>query len=117
LNRTGGILPVDKSDGLKKPGKGNTVVKFKDAIAKSRELNMKMTEHSNTASRASQTYTATMTLYNVAADAGDEAAMQLHRDTLHTCVDTILDAGAMLSKLQKELHEIANSVTDFPTNF
>lgn len=84
-------------------------MKFEAALKRCQELDRIMTEHGNTATRASQTYTATMTLFNVAADAGDEEAMQKHRDTLHTCIDSICDAGAMLAKLQKEKYEVAQS--------
>lgn len=91
-------------------------MKFEDALKKCQELDRIMTEHGNTATRASQTYTATMTLFNVAADAGDEKAMELHRATMHTCVDTILDAGAMLAKLQKQKYEIAQSA-EMPSGF
>jgi hypothetical protein len=87
-------------------------MRFKDAVVKCCELANKMSEHANTASRASRTYTATMELYNVAAEAGDEKAMQAHRDALHTCVDTILDSGAMVAALQNEINTVSASVTE-----
>lgn len=92
-------------------------MKYADAVVKCRELGAKMNEHANAAMRASRTYTATMELYNVAADAGDEQEMQRLRDNIHTTVDVILDSGAMISKLRKQTEEIANSVTDFPQSF
>ena len=89
-------------------------MQFKDAVVKCRELSKTMNDHANTAMRASRTYTASMELYNVAAEAGDEKRMQELRDTLHTTVDVILDSGAMIATLQKQIHEISHSVTDFP---
>lgn len=92
-------------------------MRYLDAVAKCRELGTKSQEHADTAERASQTYSAVMTLYNVAASAGDEHAMQQHRDVLHATVDTILDSGAMISKLKTEMERIARSVTDYPQQF
>lgn len=92
-------------------------MKFVDAIKKCRELGDLMTNHADAAQRASRTYAATMELYNVAAESGDEAAMQAHRDTLHTTVDIILDSGAMIGKLTKEQRGVANTVSDFPQQF
>lgn len=89
-------------------------MKYANATRQIREKSAKMHEHANTATLASRTYTATMELYNVAAAAGDEKAMQMHRDAIHTCVDTILDSGAMVALLQREIEQIAHSVTDFP---
>lgn len=89
-------------------------MKYKDALRKMRELGNKSQEHADTAERASRTYAATIELHNVAASAGDEKAMELHRNALHTCVDTILDAGAMIAKLKAEQTKIALSVTDWP---
>lgn len=92
-------------------------MKYRDAVAKCRELGQKAEDHASTAMRASRTYTAVMELFNVAAEAGDEKAMQEHRDALHTCVDTILDSGAMVAQLRKEQLAVANSVTDYPQSF
>lgn len=89
-------------------------MRFKDAVVKCRDLGKTMNDHANTAMRASRTYTASMELYNVAAEAGDEKRMQELRDDIHTTVDSILDSGAMIAKLQREIHEISHSVTDFP---
>lgn len=89
-------------------------MRFKDAVAKCREISQKMHEHGNTAMRASRTYTASMELYNVAAEAGDTAGMERLRNDIHTTVDTILDSGAMIATLQKQINDISQSVTDFP---
>lgn len=86
-------------------------MKLEAAIKKSQEIGMKMQEHANTATLASRTYTATMELYHVAAAAGDEKAMEAHRQTLHTTVDTILDSGAMIALLQRDANKIANEIT------
>jgi hypothetical protein len=89
-------------------------MRFKEAMEKCRELGNKVQEHSNTAARAAMTYEATMTLFSVAADAGDEKSMELHRDTLHTTVDSILDSRHSIAVLQREIQTVAQSVTDFP---
>jgi len=89
-------------------------MKYQDAVVKVRDIGNKMVEHSNAAERASRTYEAHMTLFNVAASAGDEEAMQQHRDALHSTVDIILDSGAMIAQLKRDQVEIANSVTDMP---
>lgn len=83
---------------------------FETSVRRVRELTAKMQEHADTATRASDTYTAHMTLFNVAASAGDEKAMQIHRDTLHATVDSILDSGAMLAKLRTEYNRIVNGL-------
>lgn len=90
---------------------------YRDAVKKCTEISGRMSEHADTAQRASRTYAATMELYNVAAEAGDEKAMQAHRDTLHTTVDVILDSGAMIATLDRDRRKIAESVTDFPHQF
>jgi len=89
-------------------------MKYDIALTKIRELGNTMSEHAETAERASRTYSATMELYNVAASAGDEEAMQRHRDTLHSTVDTILDSGAMIASITRQQKEISRSVTDWP---
>jgi hypothetical protein len=83
-------------------------MKFEEALKVIQEKTRILTDHAQTAERASRTYTARMELYNIAASAGDEKEMQVNRDMLHTCVDTILDAGAMVAQLQKEIHETAH---------
>lgn len=89
-------------------------MKYDEAMTKIRDLGNKAQEHSQAAELASRTYSATMELYNVAASAGDEKAMQTHRDTLHTTVDIILDAGAMIAQITRQQREVAVSVTDWP---
>lgn len=89
-------------------------MKFRDAVIECRKLTNQMQEHADASTLASRTYAATLELYNVAAEAADEKAMQLHRDTLHTTVDVILDSGAMLAQLRKKMKDITNDVTDGP---
>jgi len=89
-------------------------MKYDEALPKIREMGNKMQEHADTATLASRTYTATMELYNIAASAGDKAAMEQHRNTIHSTVDIILDAGAMVAELTREQKAIAQSVTDWP---
>lgn len=91
-------------------------MRFQDAMLKLRDLSIKMQEHADTAERAGRTYAAVMELYNVASDANDEKGMEGHRNALHTCLDSILDSGAMLSQLRREQREVANKVTDWPAN-
>ena len=90
-------------------------MRYNQALTKIRELGNKMSEHAETAEKASRTYSATMELYSIASAAGDEKTMQAYRDTLHTAVDIILDSSAMISKFQQEQKEIARQVTDWPT--
>jgi hypothetical protein len=92
-------------------------MKFNQAMLEIRKLANKSEEHGQAAERASQTYTAHMTLFNVAASAGDEKGMEMHRQTIHNTVDTILDSGAMVAKLKAEILRISQSVTDFPQSF
>lgn len=89
-------------------------MRYNEAVIRLSEIADQMQGHADAANRASFTYAAHMTLYNVATDAFDEKGMELNRDTLHTTLDIILDSGAMLSQLRKEQRRIATSVTDFP---
>lgn len=89
-------------------------MKYSEALLKIRQLGNKAQEHADTAERASRTYGASMELFNVAADAGDEPAMEKLRVDIHQTVDSILDSGAMIGKLKAQQKEIALSVTDWP---
>lgn len=89
-------------------------MKYHDAVVRVRDIGNRMIEHSEAAERASRTYEAHMSLFNVAASAGDEKAMEEHRNALHSTVDIILDSGAMIAALKRDQQVIANSVTDFP---
>lgn len=92
-------------------------MEYEEAAKQVREITDKMTEHGDTSERASRTYEATMMLYNVAAQAGDEKAMQAHRDSLHTTIDVILDSGAMIFQLKKQIKDICSQVTNYPSPF
>ena len=92
-------------------------MKYEDALIKLREIAIVMQAHGDTAERAGRTYAAMMELYNVASCSDDKVAMEQHRNSLHTCLDSILDSGAMLDELRREQRVIANSVTDLPRSF
>jgi hypothetical protein len=51
-----------------------------------------------------------MMLYNVAASASDENGMQAHRDTLHSTLDVLLDSGAMIAQLTKDIKKIPDTI-------
>lgn len=86
------------------------MISYQQANERIRTMQRQSSEHADAAERASQTYTATMTLYNVAANAGDKNAMATHRETLHTMVDVILDSGAMIAQLTKDMRATAEDI-------
>ena len=72
------------------------------------ELNKQLRDRGNEAHRAGETYTATMTLYNVAVSAEDPAEQEKHRLTMHSMLDVILDTGLCIYQMNKELIEITD---------
>lgn len=95
------------------------MISYQDAMDRINTIQKQITEHADASERASQTYTATMMLYNVACSAADKKAMSLHRDTLHTVLDVLLDSGAMIADLQKQIKELPHQIdpNTMPYNF
>lgn len=71
-----------------------------------RDVHEQMRQAGLQAERAGNTYSAHMQLFNVAASAGDEKGMEDNRLALHTMLDSLLDSGAAIARLQEELHQV-----------
>ena len=83
-----------------------------EAVKAIQDLQKQMNVAADTATVASRTYEATMTLYNVAVMTGDKAMIEQRRDELHTLLDTILDSGYEVGTGQREINRISREVHD-----
>lgn len=77
-----------------------------DYLTKFADVQEQMRQAGLQAERAGNTYSAHMQLFNVAVSAKDEKAMEEHRLALHTMLDSILDSGAAIQRLQEEAFHI-----------
>lgn len=79
----------------------------KEKLARIDELSRSIVAEGETSKRCGDTYQATMTLFNVACSAGDKVSQDAHRLTMHTMLDSILDAGAAIAVYQKEMEQLS----------
>lgn len=70
------------------------------------EIDREIQAQGYNAERAGSTYSAHMSLYNVAAGTQDITAMENARLAMHTNLDVILDSGCLVAKLTRERDEI-----------
>lgn len=87
-------------------------MKLRQAMARVRELQVKMGAAADLAEQDSHRYQAHMTLYNVAVMSNNAAAIEQERLTLHSALDGILDAGYTVGQCQREINEISRNVTE-----
>jgi hypothetical protein len=79
-----------------------------EALAKrSLENGNRMSELAATSSRVATQHEAHMSLYNVAAQTGDEETMKKEREILHNLLDELLDVGSQIGVGMRAAQAIA----------
>lgn len=77
-----------------------------DYITKFADIQEQMRQAGLQAERAGNTYSTHMQLFNVAASANDKEGMEQNRLALHTMLDSILDSGANIARLNDQIFEL-----------
>lgn len=85
-------------------------MKLADAMKECRRIDQEMLDHSVTAERCGQTYSAQMQLYSIACAGTDEKEIEELRLKCISNIEMLLDAGAAIGRLTRERNAVARSV-------